>query len=491
MPARQTPPPMPVRDIGRKQRGDFPTPPALVQTVLDGVLPELPAGSTVRLLDPACGDGRFLAAAAERLARGDVTVEVHGVELDAGNAAEARRTLAAMHGERMRARVDTADALTFDWGGARYDLVVGNPPYLSQLAAATTRGGSSRRGGGPYADVAAEFLALAVQLARPDGGRVGLVLPQSILASRDVGAIRQRVEEAAEMIWSWWSPVRQFDASVYVCALGFERRGGDAPSGGNSAAVRGDRTPVWTGVICRALGVPELPPLRTDGSVGDRARCSADFRDCYYGLIPGVGDHESGPPLVTSGLIDPGRCSWGERTVRYGGRRWQAPRVDVAALDRRSAAWAESMATPKVLVANQSRVIECVADHEGTMLPAVPVITARPFETLATRETFDDAAGPAWEVAAVLTSPVASAAVWHRAAGTGLSASAIRVSPALIAAVPWPAGSVASAVSALRDGDIASCGRLVDEAYGVVDDDAASLEHWWTDRLPAGSPRTL
>ena len=71
--------------------------------------------------------------------------------------------------------------------------MVGNPPFLSQMAAATTRGGSSRHGGGPYADAAVEFLALAMRLARPDGGRVGLVLPQSIIGARDAGPVRAQV----------------------------------------------------------------------------------------------------------------------------------------------------------------------------------------------------------------------------------------------------------------------------------------------------------
>ena len=102
--------------------------------------------------------------------------------------------------------VEVGDALTRDWGDATYDVVLGNPPYLSQLAAATSRGGASRRGGGPYADAAAEFLVLAVGLARPGGGRVGLVLPQSILGFRDAGPVRAEVEQLAEPIWSWWSP---------------------------------------------------------------------------------------------------------------------------------------------------------------------------------------------------------------------------------------------------------------------------------------------
>ena len=71
------------------------------------------------------------------------------------------------------AELITADALSFDWGGARFDVVVGNPPFLSQMSASTTRGGASRHGGGPYADAAAEFLALAIRLAEPVDGRVG------------------------------------------------------------------------------------------------------------------------------------------------------------------------------------------------------------------------------------------------------------------------------------------------------------------------------
>jgi type I restriction-modification system DNA methylase subunit len=81
-----------------------------------------------------------------------------------------------------------------DWGDAQFDVVVGNPPFLNQLSRATSRR-PQRFGGGPYADAAAEFLALAMRLARP-GGRVGLVLPQSLLSTRDAAAIRAAVDDA-------------------------------------------------------------------------------------------------------------------------------------------------------------------------------------------------------------------------------------------------------------------------------------------------------
>ena len=176
------------------------------------------------------------------------------------------------------------------------------------MSASTTRGGASRHGGGPYADAAAEFLALAIRLAEPDDGRVGLVLPQSILASRDAGPVREHATALASMNWSWWSPRHVFDAQVLVCALGFGSRGARADRGGRGD-VGADAT--WSGVVTGVLGVPPLPALATDGTIGDRARCSLNFRDEYYGLIPAVSDDGDGPPLVTSGLIDPGRCHVG------------------------------------------------------------------------------------------------------------------------------------------------------------------------------------
>ena len=91
------------------------------------------------VLDPACGDGRFLAPFAE-------TATVTGIDIDPATS--------WTHG----------DSLSIEWGDRQFDAVVGNPPFLNQLAAATSRGGRSKFGGGPYADSAAEFLSLAIRL---------------------------------------------------------------------------------------------------------------------------------------------------------------------------------------------------------------------------------------------------------------------------------------------------------------------------------------
>ncbi len=442
----------------RKVRGAWYTPPELVDIVVGNALEgfRAPDGDAVRILDPACGDGRFLRATAERLALAGHHVELTGCDIDA-----AALAAADAHG----ARLLRADALDHDWSGECFDIVVGNPPFLSQMASATTRGGSSRHGGGPYAGAAVEFLSLAVSLARPDGGRVALVLPQSVLGARDTATVRSHVDELADLQWAWWEPrQRHFDAAVNVCAIGLQR-----PSTG-----RVDPS-AWTRIITDRLGVPALDPslLHTRGTLGDRAETNANFRDEYYALVPAVADDADGPPLVTSGLIDPGQCHWGERTVRFAKRDFEHPRVDLSLLTGRFPAWAERKLVPKVLVANQTTIIEAVADPTGAWIPGVPVTTATP--------TGD---ATVWEIAAVLTSPIASIIAWQHGAGTGLSTTSVRVGPTSLADTPWPTGSLDAAVTVLRNGDLAACGEAVTRAYDVDPSALDTHMSWWLERLP-------
>ncbi len=453
----------------RKRLGAWYTPPDLVEAVVDAVItPEFVAARDHRLavLDPSCGDGRFLAAARRRIAALGATAALAGCDLDPGAVAAARAALP--EGADLR----RADALTTNWPPRRFDLVIGNPPYLSQMATATTRGGSSRRGGGPYADVAVEFLALAAELVDPVGGRVAFVLPQSLLASRDAADVREAIGERAQMVWSWWSDRRVFDAQVHVCVLAFEF-GRTEPE---------DRRSNWTHVVTSRRGVPAVPvDLAVDGCLGDRARLNANFRDEYYGMIPAVGDHDAGPQLITSGLVDPGRSWWGERSITFAKQRFDRPRVNLDGLDDHMARWAERRLVPKVLVANQTRIVEALCDPHGDWLPAVPVLAVYP-----TGAHWDDdeprsageLADAAWEIAAVLTSPLASAWLWHRGAGTGLSADAIRLSPVTMSALPWPSGDLSAAVEALRRGELRACGDAVDAAYAIVDD--SELRNWWS-----------
>ena len=116
----------------RKLLGAWYTPAELVDAVVDNVLRGFRPvhGRTVRVLDPACGDGRFLFAVARRLAALGVAVESTGCDVDGV-------ALAAITGS---VRTIEDDALAHDWADETFDIVVGNPPFLSQMAAATTAG---------------------------------------------------------------------------------------------------------------------------------------------------------------------------------------------------------------------------------------------------------------------------------------------------------------------------------------------------------------
>jgi hypothetical protein len=461
--------------VSRKVLGAWYTPPALVAHVLDQVLEPVlaarasPAG--LRILDPACGDGRFLVAAAERIRARFGFVPpgcLHGVDIDPGAVGAARAAL----GEA--AEVEPMDALAADLR-FNFDVVVGNPPFLNQLARATNRGGRSPWGGGPYADTAAVFLALALQAARPDGGRVGLVLPLSVLSTRDAAPIRVVALAGARLDSLWWTTEPVFDADVLTCIATFERGvpqglvrryhgtgvGPVAPVDGADLATR----PTWGHLVADVAGVP---PVAIDGTrtLAELATATADFRDQYYGLVPCVGDDVTGPPLVTSGLIDVGRSAWSERPARFARRTFAAPRVAVDALPPALQAWAAARLVPKVLVATQTPVIEAAVDATGDWLPSVPVITVVP-------RAVDDL----WRVAAVLTAPAASAWAAATYLGAALAATAIKLSASQVLTLPLPTRPWDDAANALAGADVDRCARLMDVAYGT------ELYDWWRGRL--------
>ena len=451
----------------RKRTGAWYTPQALVQHVVRETVAPITPGSVVRVLDPACGDGRFLFEASRVIRAAGGRPELTGVDIDL-------RGLRSSEGSEQVEAIE-ADALGYAWGSRRFDVVVGNPPFLSQMASATARIGRSAFGGGPYADAAADFLGLALQLARPKGGRVGLVLPVSLLTARDAGPVRAEAMRAAALHWFWSSREHVFDAMVRVCAIGFEV-GGAASLVQRTSGIAFDvlapacvsestENDHWGWLIADSIGVPAVPSVTACGTVTDHALVTANFRDQYYGLVGAVGDHPEGPPLITTGLIDVGVCYWSTRPTRFAKQRFEAPRVDRAQLAPFMQRWADRCLVPKVLVATQTHILEAVADPEGTWLPAVPVIRVVPNDPTAV-----------WSVAAVLTSPVASALIAEQSVGSGLSATTVRVSQRTLGALAWPAGDLDDAITALRDGDIGACGRAVDVAYGVHDD---VLFDWW------------
>ncbi|HEY5155067.1 MAG TPA: hypothetical protein VIJ47_10065, partial [Acidimicrobiales bacterium] len=467
-----------------------------------------------------------LAAAghARRVILGDL---LWGADTDADAVAVARAALRAW-GAEDGADVDPAHVVVADplalgaagWPDAPprgFAFVVGNPPFLSPLDTASPRAadhagrlqvlaGSSVA---PYADTATLFLLTACDLTGP-GGRVAMILPESVLAARDAGPVRREVRRRAAVVGLWWAGEPVFAAGVQVCAPVLEVGAaqparcalwrGRAFEAVASAPVDDDRLRTgasWAPLLARLRGAPDAA-LGDGPTLATVASATAGFREQFYGVIPYVaeastrsaGARSAMAPLVTAGLIDPLRSRWGRTEARFGGSRWQAPVVDMERLQAGKpslAGWGAERRVPKVVVATQTRVIEAAVDEDGSWWPSVPTIAVTP-----------RSGGPVdlWSLAAVLSAPPVSAWALRHYGGTALSGDAIKLSAAQILTIPLPDGSdawangAAAARAAHRAGErgdalawqaaLADLGAAMCEAYGAP----AEVLAWWSARLP-------
>lgn len=495
----------------RQAHGLHVTPAWLADDLVARALARSPEpGPTV--CDPACGGAAFLLAAAralegQGLSRAEVVADrLWGADVDPVGLAAAELALTLWAGEPPPpGRLVVGDALAEAaslWPDAPDDgfgVVVGNPPFLNQLERATVRSAATTerlrdRFGDvvqPYTDAAWLFLVLACDLVRP-GGVVTMVQPLSVVAARDGTAVRAALGERADLrdLWVEDRPRRTFAASVHVCApvlVAGERGAGDDEV---------DR--VWADRLADAVGVPAVRVgAGSAGRLGDRAEVAAGFRDEYYGLIPLVREASAQPGadrarLVTTGVLDWGRCAWGDRPVRFARQRWTAPVVDLAgaeALDptapttRGVRRWLARTSGPKFVVANQTRVVELAVDVEGTWVPSVPTLAVVPHRP-------EDL----WLLAAAAASPAATAWLWRRAPGTALHRDALKVAAGHLADLPLPVdeGAWRAAATAL-EGFVTGAGT--EAGPGAFDSyvtaaaaayrSTPELVGWWRARLPA------
>lgn len=426
-----------------------------------------------RVGDPSCGGGALLLAVGRHLAeRGEapeaIVTRLWGADLDPVAVATTEVALALWAGTPPPpGHVMVADSLLMPPQWPPLDVVIGNPPFLSQLDARTTRPATmtarlrERFGAAvrAYTDTAGLFLLGACELAAPRA-TVAMVQPQSVLAARDSAGVRSAISERGTLAEVWFPPKGAFAAAVDVCVPMIELGCGGA--GG-----------AWSGHLARANGVPPVE-LTSDRGLGDEATTTAAFRSEYYGMVDHVHEQEgcpAGVPLVTTGLVDLGRCAWGERPARIGGQSWNRPVLDVAPLDGRAADWVHRTGGPKLLVAPQTRVVEVVVDEVGDWIAAVPlVVVLAPPQQL-------------WSLAAALASPAVTAWALQRAAGTARTPDTLKVSAALLRQVPLPSSQEHwdDGTAAFRAGDLTAFAQAMSRAY----DSPPAVAEWWERRAKA------
>ena len=180
-----------------KLRGGYYTSEKLAQWLSSWAI----ASARDRVLEPSCGDGVFLDAAAARLeslgSRGGDTGQIRGIEIVEGEASKARQRLESRFGSQAGDAVKTADF--FSWwkrNDERFNVVVGNPPFIryqtfpephrshameimEQLDLRPNR----------LTNIWVPFVAASLASLRP-GGRLAMVLPAELLQVSYAGQLR-------------------------------------------------------------------------------------------------------------------------------------------------------------------------------------------------------------------------------------------------------------------------------------------------------------
>ena len=173
-----------------KLRGGYYTPAALAQWLCTWAI----RNGGDHVLEPSCGDGAFLEAAAQRMEAlgvkgSDRADHLYGVEILAGEADKARSRLVCEVGFRAADVVETSDF--FAWwkhpDRSLFDVVIGNPPFIRYqsfpephrsraIKIMQEQGLSPNR----LTNIWVPFVVAAAAALRP-GGRMALVLPAELL----------------------------------------------------------------------------------------------------------------------------------------------------------------------------------------------------------------------------------------------------------------------------------------------------------------------
>ena len=221
----------------RKRWGHFSTPPFLVEQILDvcGYSAEQDL-SRLRVLDPACGGGNFLAGAARRLLlygqkqgfserriRALLRRNIWGFDVDPVSCFLAEMQLARTLEEAnvrpsFRWHIHQADALAFPWEDTQnVDLFLANPPYLAAKNTDLSGYRATHRKG--QLDSYLLFLELGLRIVRP-GGWIGLVVPDALLARANAALHRQQLlqETTIHHIWHLAGVFSAFVGAVVLVA---------------------------------------------------------------------------------------------------------------------------------------------------------------------------------------------------------------------------------------------------------------------------------
>ncbi len=208
-----------------------------------------------------------------------------------------------------------------------FDAFLGNPPFINAIEGGLNTVYKTWLAGRPHhlsgtADFAFHFLAEAHHLTRVDGV-VGMLMPRPFLNAKAATGLRQKLltTRPPAVLFSpeQSSPFMAANVKVVAVVL-FNRRGGGCRSwlDGEPRDVEIDTENWWSALA--APGGAQQVAMNTGHRVADVFDVAASMTtENAYDLKPILQDRADTdwPRLVTTGLIDPGKCLWGDVRCRY------------------------------------------------------------------------------------------------------------------------------------------------------------------------------
>lgn len=342
-----------------------------------------------------------------------------------------------------------------------FDVMVGNPPFANAIelegedALRAVKDDSSRifTDLSGTADLAYYFLALADHLTSVDGA-IGFVLPRAVLNTGAVKKLRERLLQSRPpaMIHASTDPFLFRDANIFVTSLVL-RGGRKSITQRSHCLVSQDQSKRGESPRFRSVTIESdnwWSPLL--GERNDLIRTSHHSVEeqfelwgsmttgMAYDLQPFIKEMSEIPrrtkkdpsllKLVTTGLIDPGCCRWGEKECRYLKQRFGRPVIDerddlLPSLRNRLI----RVRRPKILVAGLSTRVEAFFDREGSYAGAVSTYTIiHPRDDLAALERLCD----------YLNGECVTTRLQHELGATALGGGRITITKEFLRRIPLP-----------------------------------------------------
>ncbi|MBN1119602.1 MAG: N-6 DNA methylase [Anaerolineae bacterium] len=424
----------------RHEQGSYYTPPQMADRLTGWTIsPLLNAASTgkLRILDPAMGCGDLLLAAAATIS-GSTGVEnpsylhaelrwsalehLYGIDRDPAAVEVAALTLwlwAGLPGTSPRnlsTGLIEGDSLLDDLDESlpgSFDAVIGNPPFASVFTRSKSEDDNYRDAlredyettSGSF-DLAVPFVERAVQFCRP-GGRIGLVLPNKILAASYAGDLRRWLIDRVNVeIIADYSNSLSFDADVYPVVLVMQRDDHDPTArltivkvddpeeppwivrSGEQADLSNSPGDLWSaalapdwdvlrGHLTRTVPLDSIAALNGGLTVDEAYQLRDKVVDVPINTLPA-----DSVRLLTSGLIRRHGSWWGIKNARYLKRSYRRPVVMCHALPERRR---EQANTHKIIVSGLSRRPEAVVDRglaQASVSTTILTGTAWPIDAL-------------------------------------------------------------------------------------------------------------